>query len=466
MCGLVGVIGLTNLSLAARNYFQQALYADALRGYHSTGIFYKRRGATSPEVFKKAVSAADFLDMGRVADIFKESNNYSFMFGHNRHATRGSLTNANAHPFQHGHITLAHNGTVYPYSSDLPEHTRFDTDSEAIAYGMSVKGEKEVLESLDGAYALTWYNANEGTINLARNSERPLHIGINKLGDELLLASESDMLKWIAERTNFTLDKQYYIAEGEWFKINIRQNKIKDWDMEKFTPYESKSWQSGRVNSATSGGYNGKKSETTVIQGTKKKGKKDEIKRYTHVLFERAGVHEGQIITVQPFRFIPYQNTHGDKNIGKVEAAMLTNPFLDVDLFAFKRENYNHEACYEVKVVGVKQDRDGSIVLTATEPKEVPWEDVLASSTPLLEGPTEKKSEEGGDVYYSHLKGPGGIFISNKTWKAKVSNGCSLCGKPISEHDHDYVMWEGNEPICKECVTDWNKETVVEKMMH
>lgn len=199
MCGLVGYI-ITQEKLNAPDeqkyikFFRKALFLDTLRGFDSTGVA-RLDGSGNCSVMKKAMMAPDFLDCKRVTEFLSPLQEYSWaLMGHNRAATVGNVNAANAHPFTHGDVTLMHNGTL---SWRPKTDKKFDTDSEQICYAISqCTSNQEVitlLESLEGSYALVWYDAKNGKINLARNEERPLVIQETELG--MIYASES----WILE---------------------------------------------------------------------------------------------------------------------------------------------------------------------------------------------------------------------------------------------------------------------------
>ena len=111
MCGIVGVVDLTGITFNQQKFFKQSLYADALRGLHSTGVATLTK-KFRPNVYKRAVNASDFLELGTTDKMLDKYGNKILMLGHNRHATMGDLIDDNAHPFHHGNITMVHNGSL------------------------------------------------------------------------------------------------------------------------------------------------------------------------------------------------------------------------------------------------------------------------------------------------------------------------------------------------------------------
>src|SRR3546814_3056993 len=105
-------------------------------------------------------------------DLMKRT--HLMLFGHNRAATKGAVNQENAHPFNHGDIVGCHNGTLYNVTN-LDDHKDFKVDSENIFYDMSRNGAKATIAKLQGAFALCWYDESNRTVNLVRNSQRPMY---------------------------------------------------------------------------------------------------------------------------------------------------------------------------------------------------------------------------------------------------------------------------------------------------
>lgn len=237
MCGLVGVAG--NLFTADTNFFEQALFADQLRGHHSTGVFEVDSKSGDLTWYKKAVNASDFLQMHVANSLI--TTGAMLLAGHNRWATVGAHTDDNAHPFIHGDIALMHNGTLKSRRGLARKH--FTVDSEHIAYTISQCEEEEdivkVLEELDGAFALVWYNYKMGKLYMARNSERSLYVAYNKVGN-IYWASEQKMLEWICSRKNVNLTvsgDELPVGELWSFDIDGKKSVAKTATSTKFTPY-------------------------------------------------------------------------------------------------------------------------------------------------------------------------------------------------------------------------------------
>ncbi|AVJ48181.1 hypothetical protein [Salmonella phage SE131] len=231
MCGIVFVGGVT-LSSANIERFENMLFADTFRGEHSTGVmaYYKPYNEQAfIKVAKKAIPG-DMFVRSQIWDDVKEhktknvnpvtkatttsSINPKFMVGHNRYATAGAVNDKNAHPFQHEHITLVHNGSLVDQSL-LPDHKRFEVDSENVCYSIATIGIAETIKKLHGAFVLVWHDAKENTLNFIRNDERPFYMMKTNTGD-WYGASEKDMIKWIMSRRKFnpTIEKEFELEVG------------------------------------------------------------------------------------------------------------------------------------------------------------------------------------------------------------------------------------------------------------
>lgn len=210
MCGLVGVAG--DLYGQDVQFFREALYADGLRGFHSTGAALVATGKHGYTALHKKVGSPLHL-LGEQQFQRDLSPSKSVLLGHNRHATVGEHSVANAHPFRHGTIVGAHNGTLSPgWQRKLPDSDKFGTDSETLYNAIAHYGLEDAIGSVEGAWALTWYDRANNTINFLRNEERPLFYCFSANGKALYWASESYMLRWLLDRN--------HIDRGEVFKLN------------------------------------------------------------------------------------------------------------------------------------------------------------------------------------------------------------------------------------------------------
>lgn len=181
MCGLSGVAGA--VSFKEETVMKTLLNFGVVRGSDSTGIGsvergFKNKNYSTPAKIKlaKEVGPPWFLfDTNRFNKVF--AGTQSCMIGHNRSKTVGDATVKNAHPFQFDHVLGAHNGTVdHGNKSRMEGGQYFNTDSEAIFNNIEVHGIEDTVKKFDrnAAYALSWYDSRDNTVNILRNELRPL----------------------------------------------------------------------------------------------------------------------------------------------------------------------------------------------------------------------------------------------------------------------------------------------------
>ncbi len=229
MCGIVGYItvpGKTGVNDRSK-FLRQALIIDTLRGDDSTGVFavghenlfeYKD---CSPYWLKQVGGGHDFVDTKEYWENFVDVEPYRCVVGHNRAATVGSVDADSAHPFQEGPITLVHNGTLtstHGLPTSLHQLKEVTVDSHAICHNLALHGVEEVVKELHGAFALVWHDARDDSINVVRNSQRPLHFALDKTGKTLYFMSEGEMLSLLDGRIKLGLSSIHYPGEGVYLK--------------------------------------------------------------------------------------------------------------------------------------------------------------------------------------------------------------------------------------------------------
>lgn len=208
MCGHVGVAGRINQQ--EEKAFRELLIVDSIRGEHSTGIAAVSHlgvGITKVvgdpfELFRSLGWETTMKRINRV------------LIGHNRYATQGAVNKRNAHPFNVGAITGAHNGTL-TNKYQLHEGGLFEVDSEAMLNHIEQKGLSNALSIARGAWALVWWDERDDTLNFIRNKERTLYAATVKDSDVVFWASEKWMLEVVLPRHGIK------IAEVEMFKEDV-----------------------------------------------------------------------------------------------------------------------------------------------------------------------------------------------------------------------------------------------------
>ena len=233
MCGIVGIISKNQAGLyhTDMDLFEDLLVCDSLRGLDSTGVFgvYKNRQARTlkvaaePHMLFRCNEWSDFKT--------KAVSSMTMVVGHNRSATRGSVTTTNAHPFTEGKIVLVHNGTLH---NQKDFNTDVEVDSHAITHALNKRPAKEVLKEIDGAFAFVWYDRSEGKLFIARNSERPLSFA--ETTNNIIFASEGPMLEWLLSRkTGAIKPTTESFPVGQLISFDAKGNKTEE-EFELFRP--------------------------------------------------------------------------------------------------------------------------------------------------------------------------------------------------------------------------------------
>lgn len=253
-----------------KDVFNQLLFVDEFRGPHSTGAALVKRWNDEILMHKAAMPGSMFV---RTEEYHKLIDNFGIkvMIGHNRYATIGDKTAENAHPFEFDGLVGAHNGTLDNWAlKRLDDWAKFGTDSEAMYNSINNIGVKETIGRLSGAWALTWFDRENNTINLLRNNKRPLYYAYSLDRTQLFWASEADMLEWILGRNHIkTFEESIFLCDPDkhyrWEvpeKVGAKFEKpvlaeVKERTFQSVRNFSHEDWQQD------SNGYYTKRSDTT-----------------------------------------------------------------------------------------------------------------------------------------------------------------------------------------------------------
>jgi hypothetical protein len=221
MCGLVGMAGF--IGNPERRVLEDLLIMDQLRGYHSVGVATINYDG-EPSLFKRAMNVVDYLDLKGWAGFSRKIDHVAI--GHNRWATQGEVNSANAHPFIKGNITGAHNGTLRNQRL-LDNHLEYEVDSENIFHHINKNGIKDCHNKLDGAFALTYWDEATRTLNIIRNSERPLFHCYSEDFKTIFWASERYMLMAALERNKIKFTPVFEFDTHTLYKYKIDTKYLK-----------------------------------------------------------------------------------------------------------------------------------------------------------------------------------------------------------------------------------------------
>lgn len=212
MCGIVGCVlkHKSGFDQKTEDSFFEMLYADALRGFDSTGIVAVSR-TTDFFIAKEAFEASMVANAWQHGEIGKmmwgEGQAY---IGHNRKATVGKVKDETAHPFVvDDTFAMVHNGTLYNHA----KLANTDVDSQALAIVLKKAFEQDnymealrsTLGDVWGAYAVACYDQKKHQVHLLRNKERPL--SIVETDDAWYFGSEALMVGWILSRNGYDYSK-------------------------------------------------------------------------------------------------------------------------------------------------------------------------------------------------------------------------------------------------------------------
>ncbi len=211
MCGIIGYIG----KRSTKDILLDSLELLEYRGYDSAGIALFPEGANEPIVKKIAGRVSNLREV--CADVTDES---CAGIGHTRWATHGGVSDANAHPHQHGKVTLVHNGIIENYKELIKEYNLKDqllseTETEVAASildhyydGDPETAIKETIKVLKGTFAFAILFADQpGKIFAVRNVS-PIVVAMTDHG--ALLASDVAALGVHAKEYAFL--PEYHVA--------------------------------------------------------------------------------------------------------------------------------------------------------------------------------------------------------------------------------------------------------------
>jgi len=151
MCGIYGAVSLGGkIDIAI---IKGLTWANRQRGTDSVGFF-----DSNGKRIRRACDPATALAEKDVQAWLNDFDGWAIA-GHTRHATQGTVTKRNAHPFRFGHIIGTHNGIV-----DSP--AKYIVDSEYLIDLITTSG-YQALNDVCGYWGLAWFDSNDESFWLA-----------------------------------------------------------------------------------------------------------------------------------------------------------------------------------------------------------------------------------------------------------------------------------------------------------
>jgi predicted glutamine amidotransferase len=498
MCGIVGFINAdaaTKFGDTARAVFEQLLWHDTQRGPHGTGVVAVNGIGehATPTMYKSALWAPDYLESTMYKVLLQKRLDYARVaIGHNRASTKASVSNNNAHPFTHKHITLVHNGVIPGYGSFLPKDYQHDVDSFAAAYNIAELGEKEGLERVPFKGVLVWWNDQDKTLNMARNEHRLLYCVPILNQNALFYASEWRMLDWILDRNGVAPETKYkLLAPNNHFKFNPA--KPKEWLAVPFVqPSNQSQTSTSRGTSSTSNGTggNGQSTQATgtsaaATQGGSKEDdnlpltvRPDQITdaevdriekqfgrlpakqkrkmglpenrhriRKVCAKIKNSGLDSyfGQRFIVYPDAFIPYKN---QKKFGLI-TGVKRDTQVRVEIPSVVPEDFDslkNDKWRWATVVNAKKGKAGWVLVCALIPLDM-YRD--------QDGPVYEADDDEEPTKEEHmLPGPTGGLIPLSKFQELTAGGCGNCNEFVNPNYAKEMMWFAGSPICHICSAD------------
>lgn len=461
MCGLWGAVkgsaAVKNLDFSKFAY--GASIAGTLRGSDSTGMAVIDHVSGDSVIYKRTVPGGIYANLPDAQGMFDLAGVSRLFLGHNRAATLGTVTDEAAHPFQHGNVVLAHNGTVNSFEYDLADLlVNYDAvnDSDAIAYCMDIAGWEEVLPRLTGAYALTWWDKDANRFFMARNSQRPLHV-VFAPGQEMYYASEANMLRWLCERSPINVIGNntpiHSLRPGVVYSFPLEGNPKDQMEQKEFKI--AAAWGNKYYSNYNYGGnYSSKKEETknTESSSTSGNGGRHTVSS-SEKLLKEIGISRGEILGFLPekMEYKTNKSRHGTMH-GSLVKLQDDNIDLSTEhgvIHGVSPEvasEWIAEGWIEVKANGAYKDKSAVIV-------------TFHAIRPAI-GTSSKSTEKKEGVRRDYKNGKGEP-ITEQEFMSLVSGGCVCCRSQILLQDHDAIEWVGinkNFPVCILCAEqDWHK---------
>lgn len=233
MCGIVGIInkyghGFTNVQCSMAH---SLIMADAVRGMDSTGLFQVSKDFDLRWI-KEASNAGVLATNPEYEEFMKQLYRDGLMvIGHNRKATRGKISDDNAHPFIEGNTILVHNGFISNlFEIDKEKKFESDVDSQSLCKFIEAEGYQKAFTSITGAFAVAFYDINKNRLTLTRNDQRPLFFVETETS--WMIGSERSMIEWAILREGQKAKESFFVGPENFVHFDL--DKPTKWKAESY----------------------------------------------------------------------------------------------------------------------------------------------------------------------------------------------------------------------------------------
>jgi len=416
------------------------LVVDQLRGQDSTGVAFITK---DNDVFvSKEIGSPNFLmDTKSYEKNMKRSN--KILIGHNRYATQGAVNRKNAHPFEFDGLVGVHNGTLRN-KHKLDDPADFIVDSENLYHHINKNGLRSVLDIVDGAYSLVWYDKWENELNLLRNHERPLFMARSTDKTTLLWASEEWMIKEICARENFLISEVIPLVTNMHYRFTFNnwgviEDMIVKEEKASFVPIvvQHVPWKGHAVND-----YNriqqqqNQRPKLNVVKKDTAGGKVQPSQSVSVELVERyAGAKKVRMELIAVNR---------DRNGAKYLNLMDPNePSAPLRLYIRNNDPLQHKLGEEIT---------GDIGAFSTMKGEGGFFKVIPRSVVFIFEDSEENTEDEAP-FDQMFKDHNGHLLTAEEWEKKYPR-CSFCSDVMSATDAGNRITSGGDCLCPSCATN------------
>ncbi len=464
MCGLIGFATMDSAkgTLAQRRaWAETAVYVGNLRGEDSTGVALINKLSHEVSLHKAPVPGWAFPTTKQFVQAAALLPSSCVAIMHNRAATVGRVTYGNAHPFVCGPVTMAHNGTLTSWGNKGSAH---ETDSEWLCSVLAEAATpKEALESIKGAYALSWFDKRDGSLNLARNSQRPLVYVVSQDGAFMAWASEAWMIAAAGERSgwydpsdlgavvNVEVGMHYRFYPGKSLKPIL--SKFESYQPATYGYYGHGTYYPPRTDAA----YNSSNSSKT-----------DNVVK---LLPHHGAPVPGEFLAGKTIKFIGEDVSLSNGLFVLLEGPVITNHpmYIQASSSTLSKQQWNRyknitdpvfmgtiASCVPYK----EQGQDAYRVYVKDAQYVSTYSKYLKSPGAIDIYATEDLNDFAEPYTPNYIPGPGGILLDEAQFAALTQDGCCNCTSPIDlidtlKYKGDSIMqlrWTKEQlPLCSNC---------------